>query len=223
MDIFEKLIYILGSLVCHQLPSRTLLAGDVLLPVCARDTGIYTGMFTTLVYLFFRKRSGSDKMPGIGHSILLCILMLPMIIDALTSYIGLRETDNTIRLFTGVVFGAAFPFFLLPAANFKIYEKNTKPLLNKWHEIAVVQLCAVILGLIILSGSLIHWAVISAIIMITLIFVIGRIVYTVIKRIAVRGDTFIMMATLAATTVILMIMFLVSHFILQPLKEMLVL
>lgn len=42
-------VYGMGSLVCHQLPTRSFHVGGVVLPVCARCTGIYVGAAVTSI------------------------------------------------------------------------------------------------------------------------------------------------------------------------------
>jgi len=41
MDLIGKLIFAVGSLICHQRPDRSFFVDGHQLPVCARCTGLY--------------------------------------------------------------------------------------------------------------------------------------------------------------------------------------
>jgi len=64
-DILIKIYGAIGSLTCHQLPSRTIYINSIPLPLCARDTGIYIGFFISLIYIYINKRSKVDLPPDI--------------------------------------------------------------------------------------------------------------------------------------------------------------
>ena len=44
--------FLIGSSVCHQIPSHSFSVGTVQFPVCARCTGLYIGSFIGIVYAF---------------------------------------------------------------------------------------------------------------------------------------------------------------------------
>ena len=57
------------------------------------------------------------------------ILWLPMMIDGASSYLGLRDTNNAIRLITGF-FGIFIPVFIVLIRNFDAKKNNTKPIIK---------------------------------------------------------------------------------------------
>jgi uncharacterized membrane protein len=138
MDILKEVFDMAGSLICHQLPERSLESGGMILPVCARDTGIYTGIFTAFIFLMLFRRMKAQKPPGIAAAVVMCVLMLPMIFDGVLSYTGLIETNNAARIFTGLLFGLPIPFLLVPAANFRLDGRNEAPVLKKLIELVPV-------------------------------------------------------------------------------------
>jgi uncharacterized membrane protein len=103
-----------GHGFCHQIRERSLEAGGVYFPMCARDTGIYLGLFVTVLIILLiyrqdqRKPSGLAPLPAL---ITAAILALPMVIDGISSYAHLRETTNLIRFFSG--YGAGIALGLL--------------------------------------------------------------------------------------------------------------
>jgi len=104
---------IIGGLVCHQMPERTLQIGGRLLCVCARDTGIYLGLLFGLFLIPMRRRDAS----GPPNLYITLAMILPMIADGTTQAVGLRNSTNQLRLITGLLFGTAtspFLIYLLP-------------------------------------------------------------------------------------------------------------
>jgi len=103
------LFNLIGSLVCHQLPDRTLWIGGYYLPVCARDTGAYVGFLVGYSLLPMRRKHSAGP-----PSLLIILMMLaPMVFDAGTQWIGLRTSTNEVRLFTGLLFGIGLAPFLV--------------------------------------------------------------------------------------------------------------
>jgi uncharacterized membrane protein len=99
------------SNACHQRPERSFFAWGMQLPVCARCFGIYLGMFLgTLAY----PRASKGGMPP-GWVILACAA--PMVADGGSEFFGLQAGFNAVRAFTGVLFGAVIPYYLIPAAD----------------------------------------------------------------------------------------------------------
>jgi len=120
--MFDTVMHWLGFGLCHQLPARSFIAGGYQLPVCARDTGIYVGFLVSLavIALLERGRRRTAVPPawvlGVGAAFVLVMLW-----DGLTSYAGLRETTNLIRLATGVGMGFALPLAVVPMLNIQLW------------------------------------------------------------------------------------------------------
>lgn len=110
----DQVLHFFGYAVCHCLPSRTLIVGGHLLPVCSRCTGIYLGIAATYAFLIFRRGFKVNALPSLGISLAVAAMLLPMAADGLSSYLGLRETTNAVRFLTGLVAGAALPVFAFP-------------------------------------------------------------------------------------------------------------
>jgi len=84
--------------ICHRLPDRTFNIRGHYFPVCARRTGFYIGIFSCFIYVYFFY---------VQYTIILIILAILMIIPTfyyvLTQYLGFRESNNLLRLFTGLL------------------------------------------------------------------------------------------------------------------------
>lgn len=211
---------LMGSLICHQLPSRTLSAGGVLLPVCARDMGIYAGVFTSALFLISCKRLRAEKPPGIAAAVVMCLLMLPMVFDGVLSYLGIIETNNAARLFTGMFFGLPIPFLLVPAAHYSISGRNERPVLKHVLELLPVYCMGTLLGLLLLQG-LLPYLLAGTVFTLGLLFLLSRITFTILVRMLRYKRKMVYVLTVAGTLCIMTILFFLSYYVLQPLKEML--
>ncbi len=121
--MLDVVMHWLGFGLCHQLADRSFIAGGVQLPVCARDTGIYIGFVASLLLIALLDRGKhSSRMPpawilGVGAA-----AVIAMAWDGATSYLGLRETTNLIRLATGLGVGFALPLIVVPVVNAELWE-----------------------------------------------------------------------------------------------------
>jgi len=220
MDLFEKLFNMAGSLICHQLPSRTIHADGMALPVCARDTGIYLGIFTTTFYLLLMRRFKSEKPPDIFASLVMVLLMAPMIIDGFLSYTGIIETSNLRRLLTGAFFGLPIPFFLIPAAHFKVEGKNTSMVLKNRFELAAVYGMGLGLCYAVWNGIM-PYVVFGLIFISSLLFILGRMSYTIYVRYGRLRKKAVYILTGVTTISVVLFLGFVSEFLLKPIKTML--
>jgi uncharacterized membrane protein len=111
----------IGRLVCHQLPDRTLFVGGHYLPVCARDTGAYVGLLLGYFLLPLRR----EEAHGPPNLWITSLMVMPMIVDAGTQWVGLRTSTNELRLMTGLLFGVAL-------APLLVYLLSTVPTSKKF-------------------------------------------------------------------------------------------
>src|SRR3954471_18345704 len=90
---------------CHQLTTRSFIIRNRQLPLCARCTGILVGLLLSPIFFFF---------PSMFLA-LICVAMFAA--DALTQLAGLRESQNLLRLATGIGFAYALVTVLLEGAR----------------------------------------------------------------------------------------------------------
>lgn len=109
LETLVQILNFIGGLVCHQMPERTLQIGGRLLFVCARDTGMYLGLFVGLSLLCMRRKDAS----GPPNLYVTLAMILPMMVDGTTQAIGLRTSTNQLRVITGLLFGTAISPFLV--------------------------------------------------------------------------------------------------------------
>lgn len=96
--------------LCHGIPSRCLVVWGTHMPICARCTAIYIGLFAGLAAFFL--------MPWIEERLLRIAMYFaaaPLVIDGVTQAVRLRESTNTLRLVTGALASFAFGMWVLSA------------------------------------------------------------------------------------------------------------
>ena len=135
MEILERI----GYAVCHQLPEKSIFIEGKQLPVCARDTGIYFGSLISLFFVLLSKRRRSNSIPVPYISFTFVFFMLLMGVDAVSSYVGFRETTNSIRLLTGLLVGISLPLFMYPILIDNLLgEHDEEHILKSWYELLLL-------------------------------------------------------------------------------------
>lgn len=116
----------LGYGLCHQIPERSFIAGGLQAPVCARDTGIYVGFIVALVVLALLHRGERPHGYPRWYVWLFAGLSLAALgWDGVTSYSGLRQTTNEIRLLTGLGVGYSTAMLVAVMINDTIWRNPT--------------------------------------------------------------------------------------------------
>ena len=90
---------------CHRQEDRSLKIHGHTSFLCARCTGILTGVILSGLLMLFT--SISLPIEAIG------LLCLPLLIDGFTQLSGKRESNNTLRFVTGVLFAFGMLLFVL--------------------------------------------------------------------------------------------------------------
>jgi uncharacterized membrane protein len=107
----------LGYSICHQLPERTIHFGNGALFVCARDTGLYVGFFLVLMAIALPWRRRQGGFPSRPWQACMLLAFLYFSIDAVSSTLGWRESNNVIRFTSGLLMGSAAALLVCPLVN----------------------------------------------------------------------------------------------------------
>lgn len=97
-------------LFCHGIPSRCFLIWGVPMPICARCTAIYIGLFAGLLSFIAMPWMSERVMRGVLYA-----SVVPLGVDGITQLLHLRESTNLLRFGTGLVAGLAFGMWALSA------------------------------------------------------------------------------------------------------------
>lgn len=98
------------KLLCHGIPRRCLTIWNTPMPICARCTAIYGGLFAGLLGFFV--------VPFVREKVarwIMFVAVTPMAIDGITQLLRLRESTNSLRLATGAAAGLTFGYWILSA------------------------------------------------------------------------------------------------------------
>jgi uncharacterized membrane protein len=121
-SLIDRLMMLDGG-ICVQNPTHSFFPAGVQLPLCSRNTGIYSGFACTLLWLKTSGRLRVAGLPGRRAAIALVLAALLMAEDGFNSLfrdLGLPHLylpNNLLRLATGLGMGVAMAAFLVPAAN----------------------------------------------------------------------------------------------------------
>lgn len=97
----------LTKFICHRMPDRTFKIKGIYFPVCSRCTGFYIGAFSYFLYVYFFYVNYT--LTTIFFSIL---LLIPAFIDGITQFYGFRESNNILRLSTGLMGGVGLAILI---------------------------------------------------------------------------------------------------------------
>lgn len=136
----------MGSAVCHRMAERSFLWGQGTMPLCARCTGIYVGVLLAFCFLLLKKRMDAGRPFSKGQAMLTALMILPIGIDGLGSYLGFWESNQLMRVLSGSLVGAVVPGFLLLAVNFDPAQGSKQPIYAHTTELLLLLLLSAGLG-----------------------------------------------------------------------------
>lgn len=86
--------------ICHQIPERTFSIRGHYFPVCSRCTGFYIAAFSYFVFVYFFYVQYTTIL-----IIIAMLMLIPTFLDGFTQLLGSRESNNILRLLTGLIGG----------------------------------------------------------------------------------------------------------------------
>lgn len=153
----------IGYAICHRIPDRSFTTyNDRQLPLCARCTGIYTGVMTGFLLIQATGYGRASRLPSWRVGLVFLLFLGAFGIDGLNSYFhlfpnvegGLYTPHNTLRLITGAFIGLTMIHLLYPLFNMTVWrELDERRALPNLRMLAIQ--CGV-LGLVVaamLTGS----------------------------------------------------------------------
>jgi uncharacterized membrane protein len=146
--------------ICAQRPSHTLTFGGGLLPFDARMTGIYTGFLAAFLALLAMRRHRRAGLPSKGAMLTIVLLAGAMATDGFNSLftdLGFGtpyETDNRIRLFTGMGAGVGLAVMLCMLLGMSLWQRPSARdrVVGHWWEPVLLYLGAAAVALLLLTG-----------------------------------------------------------------------
>lgn len=182
-----------GYSVCHQWDDHSYSIGGVMLPLCARCTGTFLGLFISLVYLATRRRrSGFPSKPKIA---VLVLFFLFFAVDGINSTLAflpglnpLYPPSNLFRLSSGMLMGIALANLVMALWNQTLWvESDPVALLNEWKQLGLLVLIGAAAGILIVAD--IGWLYYPvAILSVSGIFLVLSMVYSLLWAIILKQE-----------------------------------
>ena len=110
MNLANSIIFLAGSLVCHQIPERSFYWAGQQLPVCARCTGLYlSGALGLIGWIAIKSVSRWRAIPIDPRVALrvLAIAAVPTALSLAAGSLGLWGGSNVTRALLAIPLGAA--------------------------------------------------------------------------------------------------------------------
>jgi uncharacterized membrane protein len=159
LTILDK-TQLIGYAICHQLPARSFHLGHTPLPLCARCTGIFLGVWLAVGGAILLRRYRAIELPPKPILVILATFIGLMGIDGINSYLSffpgaprLYEPQNWLRLVTGLFYGLAIMVMVLPVFNQTFWRPNytqRQPVIGNVKDLLLFMAGGVILILIAL-------------------------------------------------------------------------
>jgi uncharacterized membrane protein len=152
--------------VCAQIHNVSL--GSVQLPLCARNTGIYSSTFVTMLALLVLGRARASRLPQRGLLAALGLAVVVVAFDAFNSLFldlgwpHLYTPQNWLRTLTGLGAGVAIGVLLLVVFNqaLRADGDRTQRVLRGWRELlGIVTLNLVVWLAVYANIALAYWPV----------------------------------------------------------------
>ena len=108
MDLAISLAFLLGSVVCHQIPERSFYWAGHQLPVCARCTGLYVsgslGLMAWVTIKIARRWRPAPMDPQVALRVL-AITAIPTTLSLALGLLGLWDGSNLTRALLAIPLG----------------------------------------------------------------------------------------------------------------------
>lgn len=139
---------LVGYAVCHRIPDRSFFVQGIQLPLCARDTGMFSAALLGLLSFAVIRPERVALFPRRPHLYALAAFAAAWALDGFNSYMLLARGEpllympqNWLRLVTGAFMGAAVSSFVVPLFNSAVWRPDlsaSRPSVASWREVALL-------------------------------------------------------------------------------------
>jgi uncharacterized membrane protein len=147
---------VVGYAVCHRIPERSFFVSGIQLPLCARDTGMFSGALLGIVSFAVVQRKRVAQFPRKPFLFVLAAFFLIWGFDGFNSYMLLLRNQvliympqNWLRLVTGAFMGITLSSFVVPLFNSAVWKPDltsNEASVATWRTVA--RLVSIAVGII---------------------------------------------------------------------------
>jgi uncharacterized membrane protein len=139
-----RIFDVVGYAVCHRIPTRSFFVGGTQLPVCARDTGMFSAALLGMVMYAATLKTRASLFPRRPMVFALGAAFLLWAFDGFNSYFLLATgqtlfymPQNGLRLVTGALMGASLSAFVVALFNQAVWQKPANTFtVSGWGDVA---------------------------------------------------------------------------------------
>lgn len=217
MNPWAEMLWQIGYALCHQLPERSLFIGGYQLPVCARDTGTMLGFGVVLLFYLLAKRWRYAKLPDLPVLVVAGIGFALFAFDGLSSYAGLRETSNAIRLVAGLGFGLSLGIMLLTVHSY-IAKGDLAVHTFSWKDLLIlIPLLVLVYFAVTTDLGVVWYYLVSTLVIVFLILLVGTLFYVLFSLVSEEKPRFHRLGVIGPLTVSATVLMLTTLWLLHNL------
>jgi uncharacterized membrane protein len=183
----------IGYAVCHRIPARSFFVAGNQLPVCARDTGMFSAALLGLAAFAFVLRTRASSFPPRPFAYVFAAAFLAWAFDGVNSYFMLATgramlytPQNWLRLATGAAMGIALSAYVAAFFNQAEWaDVDPGPTVRRWRGVGGLALIALgVIGVVLWRPDFLYGpiALVSALGVIALLTIVNGLLVLIARR-----------------------------------------
>ena len=190
-----RLFDLVGYAVCHRIPDRSFIIGGAQLPLCARDTGMFSAALLGVLSFIVVQPRRVSLFPARPYVFLLAAFFLAWAFDGVNSYLLLARQEvflyppqNWLRLVTGALMGVTMSSFVVPLFNAAVWRpdlSDAQPSVGSWRDVLrLLVVAAVVVAVVLWQPAFLYGpiAAISGLGVIMLLVVVNALLVVLLMR-----------------------------------------
>ena len=186
---------LVGYAVCHRIPERSFFIANIQLPLCARDTGMFSGALLGIISFAVVQRKRVAQFPRKPFLFALAAFFLIWGFDGFNSYMLLLRgqvliymPQNWLRLVTGAFMGITLSSFVVPLFNSAVWKPelaSNEPSVASWRTVGRLIIIAVgIIAVVLWQPDFLYGpiALISTLGVLTLLVVVNMLLVILLMK-----------------------------------------
>ncbi|MGQ9814313.1 MAG: DUF2085 domain-containing protein [Candidatus Roseilinea sp.] len=186
---------LVGYAVCHRIPERSFFIAGTQLPLCARDTGMFSAALLGVLSFIVVQPLRVNQFPARPYVFALAGFFLAWAFDGVNSYLLLARREvflympqNWLRLVTGALMGVTLASFVVPLFNSAVWRPDlsaAQPSVASWRDVArLVAVAGVVIAVVLWQPDFLYGpiAVISGLGVVFLLVVVNTLLVVLLMR-----------------------------------------